>query len=210
MEHNEAWRSGEVVAWTDHDGVGPAPEPPSRIVSLVLAVALGVVFVGMLSTDTLCPEHRQWVIGLGMLGIVFTAVAVVGLVQGWAASPLITLLVSIDGVAIGLIDATHDPSRGRLIAVAFAVTATLAAVLTWRSLRLALWDRDVHRSLRPVPTGAHRPRGPADAAPAPADAVPAADLSAPADAVPPADRSAPAEHAQPDRRERTSHSAATE
>jgi hypothetical protein len=203
MEHNEAWRSGEVVAWTDHDGVRPAPRPPSRVVSLVLAAALGVVFVGMLSADTLCPEHRQWVIGLGMLGIVFTAVAVVGLVQGWAASPLITLLVSIDGVAIGLIDATHDPSRGRLIAVAFAVTSVLAAALTWRSLRLALWDRDVHRSLRPLPAGAHHRT-------APVDPVPVVDAPAGAASVSAADGPAPVEGAEPDRRERTGHSAATE
>lgn len=191
MEHNEAWRSGEVVAWTDHDGVRPPPKPPSRAVSLVLAAALGIVFVGMLSADTLCPEHRQWVVGLGMLGIVFTAVAVVGLVQGWAASPLITLLVSIDGVAIGLIDATHDPSRGRLIAVAFAVTAVLAAALTWRSMRLALWDRDVRRSLRPLPAGATRRSAPADTTVDPIDG--AAAVAAP-----------------PDRRERTFHPAAPE
>ena len=166
----------------------PAPKAPSRIVSLVLAAALGVVLVGMLGADTLCPEHRGWVVGLGMLGIVFTAVAVVGLVQGWAVAPVLTLLVSIDGVAIGLIDATHDPSRGRLIALAFAATAVLAAALTWRSLRLAAWDRDVRRSLQPVPAGLPR------------------RASAEAPAPPPPVDSAPA--MGPDRRERASHPAA--
>ena len=81
----------------------------------------------MLWNDTLCPEHRSWVMALGTVGIIGTGVAIVGLVQSWALAPLLAVAVALDGVAIGLIDALHDPTRGRLIALVFALAAVLGA-----------------------------------------------------------------------------------
>ncbi|MGH9113711.1 MAG: hypothetical protein ACRDZN_15645 [Acidimicrobiales bacterium] len=139
------WRAGEVVAWTDHDGVDRPPAGPGRLLQGTLAAALAGVFVGMMSTDTLCPEHRGWVMALGSVGIVAIVVVVVGLLRGWAVSSLLTMFVSVDGMAIGFIDAAHDATRGRLIALGFAVSAVLAALFAGKAARLAAWDRAVRR-----------------------------------------------------------------
>lgn len=147
MARDGEWRSREVIAWTDNDGPGRPPEGLGRVVPYVLAIALGVVFVGMLGSDTLCPEHRAWVMILGAVGIVGTGAAIVGLVQGWAVSPLLTVGVSVIGLAIGLIDATHDPTRGRLIALGFGISAVLASVLAVAALRLTAWEHRVRSQL---------------------------------------------------------------
>jgi hypothetical protein len=144
------WRSGDVVAWTEHDGVGAPPKGPGRVLPLVLAGTLAVILAGMLSTDTLCPEHRAWVIALGTAGIICTAVCIVGLVQSWALAPVLTVFVALDGVAIGLIDALHDPARGRMIALGFALVAVLASALTAQAARLSMWERHVRRQLAPA------------------------------------------------------------
>jgi hypothetical protein len=162
------WRSGEVLAWTDHDGVGRPPRGPGRVATVILASTLAVVLTGLMSYDPLCAEHRSWVVLLSVLGVVGTAAAIVGLVQARALAPLLTVFVSLTGVSIGLIDAVHDPSRGRLIAVAFGLTAVLGAALTARALPLALWDRRVLRRLAPAPVAPHVASPPvAEAAPVP-------------------------------------------
>jgi|SRR5918994_3358131 hypothetical protein len=158
------WRSGDVVAWTEHDGVGTPPRGPGRVLPLVLAGTLAVVLGGMLWTDTLCPEHRSWVMALGTVGIIGTVVAIVGLVQSWALAPLLTVAVALDGVAIGFIDALHDPTRGRLIALAFALAAVLGAALTARAVPLVLWERHVRRQLAPEPAPEAAAASPAPAA----------------------------------------------
>jgi hypothetical protein len=140
-----------VVAWTEHDGLGPPPRGPGRVAPLVLASTLAIILTAMMSYDTLCSEHRSWVVLLGVLGFMGTAAAVVGLIQMRALAPLLTVFVSLTGVSIGLIDAVHDPARGRLIALGFGLTAGLGALLTARSVPLALWDRRVRRRLAPEP-----------------------------------------------------------
>lgn len=167
------WQSSEVVAWTERDGVGRRPKGPSRILPVALAATLGAVLIGMLSTNTLCPEHRSWVMTLGLLGIAGTGVSIFALVQRWAIAPVLTLIVALDGIAIGLIDAIHDANRGHLIALAFGFSALMAIALTVSSVPLSVWDRRVRRSLVSPPIPAVTPDSPA---PASADA-PEADAT---------------------------------
>ncbi|HEY3000579.1 MAG TPA: hypothetical protein VGJ43_18485 [Acidimicrobiales bacterium] len=174
MAGRAQWQSNEVVAWTERDGVGRPPRGPGRVLPVALAATLGAVFVGMLSTDTLCPEHRTWVLVLGSLGIAGTAVAITGLVQRWAVAPLLTLVVALDGIAIGLIDSIHDANRGHLIALAFGISALLAVALTILSVPLSVWDRRVRRQFAPAPApdeAVAAPVAPAPAEPAPAPAA---------------------------------------
>jgi hypothetical protein len=175
MAENGNWRSGEVVAWTEHDGPGRPPRAPGRGLSLALAAGLGVILCGMLATDTLCPEHRAWVMTLGTAGVIGTVAAIVGLVRGWAVAPYLTLAVTFAGISIGVIDAIHDPTRGRLIALGFGACALLAAALTAGTVPLALWDRRVRRQLRPE-AGRPSPDGAAPEAAAPV--APAAETPA--------------------------------
>lgn len=145
------WKSTEVLAWTEGDGPGRPPAAPPRRLQLGLAGALTVVLAGILSTDTLCPEHRAWVISLAGVALVAAVTAIVGLVRGWAAAPLLTVVTAAAGVAIGLLDAVHSATRGRLLAFAFGVVCLLACWLAARSLALVRWDRSLRATLRGAP-----------------------------------------------------------
>ena len=156
------WRRSEVIAWTRHDGAPTPPRGPGRVGPLTLAGALAVVLVGITWNDTLCPEHRSWVYLLA--GIAFTGaiVAIVGLIQGWAVAPMFTVLVALTGMAVGLIDAVHEPAAGRLVALGFGACAVLGALISARAVPLALWERRVRRGLVSAPVPQDAP--PADAA----------------------------------------------
>jgi hypothetical protein len=145
------WVSGPVLAWTDSEGPQRPPDGGGRLVPGALAGTLGVVFLGMLGTDVLCPEHRALVQGFATLAIVGIVVAIVGLLRGWALAPFTTLASALAGVAIGVIDTAHDPSRGRIVAVAFGVVAAGAAFLAVRQVALARWDRAVGAEVAPLP-----------------------------------------------------------
>lgn len=165
-DDHEIWRSGEVLAYTEHEGPGrpPAASPTWLMGSLVGVV--GVTFAGMLSSDTLCPDHRAWVQTLAGIGFLAMVGALAGLVRGWAAAPLLTLLASSLGVAIGLLDAVHDATRGRLIALGFGFAFFLAAVASTRLMRLRAWDRRVGAEGGPAEDVAPDPApGPAQARP---------------------------------------------
>ncbi|MGC1206341.1 MAG: hypothetical protein WA880_00130 [Ornithinimicrobium sp.] len=144
------WHSGQVLAWTDRDGPGRPPKGPALALTSAVAVTLAVAHIGMLSADTLCPEHRGWVIGLAVAAIFASGFAVVGLVRGWASSALLTVLAAGCGVAIGMIDILHNPTRGTTIVVIFAVIAVCGAALSWWHVRLHRWERATVASLRPV------------------------------------------------------------
>jgi hypothetical protein len=71
-------------------------------------------------------------------------------------------------VGIGLIDAVHYPSRGRLIALGFGLAFAMACGLVWRQARQRRWDRSVARSLRPLDVAMPLASGAAADASAPA------------------------------------------
>ena len=71
-------------------------------------------------------------------------------------------------MGIGLIDTLHSATRGRTIALAFALVFVASAVLVWRQHRQHRWDRDVARSLHTTPAVLPVLASPSPA-PAPAD-----------------------------------------
>jgi hypothetical protein len=189
----DGWRSEGLVGWTDHDGPGRPPSGPTPVVTTGLGGAMAVVFTGMLATDTLCPEHRVWVEAFGVVALVCTVVASVGLMRRWASAPLMAFVACGCGVAIGLIDSVHAAERGHAIAVAFGVLTLGTLYLGWLQARLAMWDRTVRRSLRSegMPDGHVAPTRAADRLPASGDPSPdparssdAAPASVPADPIP--------------------------
>lgn len=140
MDHEHVWKSDDLLAWTEHDGPGRAPKAPHRVVWFALSGILAVVFAGLIFSDSLCPEHRAWVQGLGAVALLGTATAIVGLVRGWAGAPVITVISAACGVAIGVIDMAHDPSRGQMVATAFTVVLLGAFFLCVRQLLLTKWE----------------------------------------------------------------------
>lgn len=141
------WRSGQLLAWTERDGPGRPPAGPSRTLAVTVAASLGVVFAAVLSTDALCPEHRAWIDGLATFALLGAGFAIVGLVRGWVLAPALTLLTALCGVAMGVIDASHDATRGSALAVAFGAVAVLTAGLGWRQQVLRRWDRHIQSAL---------------------------------------------------------------
>jgi hypothetical protein len=150
-KHDEGWRRGEVLAYTESDGPGRPPSGSPTWVMGTLVGVLGVTSFGLISSDTLCAEHRAWVEYLATVGITVMVWAFVSLLRGRSSAPVLTLLASSLGVAIGLVDAVHEPTRGRVIALAFAMTLAGSATLLVRSAKLRRWDQTVSRSLRAAP-----------------------------------------------------------
>jgi hypothetical protein len=167
-----SWRSTGVVAWTDRDGPGRPPAGPSPALTTALGAGLVAVFSVILVTDTLCPEHRLWVQALATVALVGTVVAAVGLFRGWATAPFMSVLVTMCGMAIGVLDSVHAAQRGLWITAAFGVLWVGSIALLYRSIRLVAWDRSVRRSLATPPhaptDGPHA--GDGDTATADADA----------------------------------------
>lgn len=146
-----SWRDDGLVAWTERDGPGQPPRGPQRWLSMGISAAFLGLFTSMIFSDTLCPEHRSWVMLLGSIGFASTVVAGVGLWRSWAIAAPLSVLAAGSGVAIGLIDSIHSASRGRWIAGAFATLLVGAVALTWRQIVLLRWDRKVRRSLGSSP-----------------------------------------------------------
>ena len=107
------WRDDGLVAWSERDGPGRPPRGPQRWLSMGISAAFLAIFTSMVLSDTLCPEHRAWVMTLGSVGLTSTIVAAVGLWRGWAIAAPLSVLAAGSGVAIGLIDSIHSASRGR-------------------------------------------------------------------------------------------------
>jgi hypothetical protein len=72
------------------------------------------------------------------------------LIDGWAGAPLLATLGALGGVAVGVIDAAHAPTRGRLVATGFGLVFVGASWLLWHQQRQHSWDRQVEASLRPA------------------------------------------------------------
>lgn len=153
---DEQWREGEVLAWTEREGPGRGPSGASRRTWLLVAGILAVVFAGIMSSDTLCPEHRLWALLIGGASLIAAGTALVGLLDGWAGAPLLAMLGALGGVAVGVIDAAHAPTRGRLVATGFGLVFVGASWLVWHQQRQRTWDRHVEASLEPVAIDAGR------------------------------------------------------
>ncbi|MBX3312936.1 MAG: hypothetical protein KF906_01340 [Actinobacteria bacterium] len=139
-EQREQWRASEVLAWSRADGPDRPSEGPSRWALGALGITLAVVVGGIMLADTLCPEHRAWVQALATVSIALAIASVVQIMRAQASAGLFALLASLSGVAIGLIDAVHNPSQGRLVAAGFALAAVASAGIALRIRSLRSWD----------------------------------------------------------------------
>ncbi|HEX2577540.1 MAG TPA: hypothetical protein VHK88_14405 [Aquihabitans sp.] len=148
------WNQSEVLAWSSHDGPGGVPRAPSRWLVGGVAGVLVVTFSGIMASDALCPDHRAWVQGLATVALVTSVVAVAQALRDQASAGVLALFASSLGMAIGLIDAVHSPSRGSLIALAFAVAATGSSIVAFRLLQLGAWDRRIATAHRAGPVEA--------------------------------------------------------
>lgn len=157
---SEVWRSNEVLAWTEREGPRRPPDGPSRLVSGALTSALGAVLIVVLATDSLCPEHRAWVQAVAGVSLTGVVAAIFGLVRGWPAASWITLISALGGVWIGVLDAAHDTTRGRLIAGGFALCAALAALMALHQVRLGRWDRSLRDDVAPLAPASGQPAAP--------------------------------------------------
>jgi hypothetical protein len=111
----------------------------------IAGCALGVI----LFTDTLCPEHRAWVLTLGTVGVALSIAAFVALVRNSASGPVLALAGAVAGIGIGGFDALHAPLRGSIILGAFTLLALLTAWPLFVEARAAAWTHRTSRDLRP-------------------------------------------------------------
>jgi hypothetical protein len=145
------WQSSEVLAYTERDGPGRPPAGPPRWLVGSLAGFVGVGVVAMMATDTLCPEHRQWVMGLASIGLICIGGALVALWRGMAGAPTLTVVAGLSGVAIGWIDTVHSDARGVVIMIVFALVTGLGVELMRRARALARWEQAAAAELTSAP-----------------------------------------------------------
>lgn len=145
MEPQQRWQSSEVLAWSENDGPGRPPVASRWIVGGV-AVALTATLTGILSTDALCPDHRLWVQTLASVAIFSAVVAIVQVVRAQPSAIVFALISSVLGVAIGMIDAIHDPGRGMLISLGFAIAGLGGIAVAFRMQHLAKWGAHLSTS----------------------------------------------------------------
>ena len=144
------WRSDETLAWTRHDGVTPPPKGASRWLLGSLALSLSGVWIGMISTDALCPDHRLLAQTLGTVALVSAVWAIVGLIGQRSWAMLAALSSALFGIAVGFIDMVHSPTRGSILSIAFAVVGVGVLIAAVPVLRSALWVRRAERQLAPI------------------------------------------------------------
>ena len=104
------WRRSETLAWTRRDGVTPPPAGVNRWFFGAIALSMAGVWIGMLATDTLCPEHRMWVQTFGVVASVSAVCSIFGLAGQRFWAPLAALASALLGIAVGFIDAVHSPT----------------------------------------------------------------------------------------------------
>ena len=139
--HESGWVPGPVVAWTESDGPGQLPPVASRRVVVAAAIAAGVAGWGFITADDVCPGHSLLIEAVGSVAIVLTFVGVVAAVRASAAAAPLILAASVCGLSIGVVDALHDVTRSRLVAIGFAVSAVAAAFSAVASARMVHWER---------------------------------------------------------------------
>jgi hypothetical protein len=116
-----------------------------------IALSMAGVWIGMLATDALCPDHRMWVQTFGTVASVSAVASIFGLASQRFWAPLAALASALLGIAVGFIDAVHSPTRGALISIAFAVVSVVVLVASVPQLRLALWLRRASAELQAEP-----------------------------------------------------------
>jgi hypothetical protein len=116
------------------------------------AVALGVAFFGVITANTVCPDHALWIDALATFTVVLTVTAVVATLKASAAASIITLAACCGGLSIAAVDGVHEITRSRVIAIAFAVAGLLSAFSAMTAMRLRRWESVVVAdALRPLP-----------------------------------------------------------
>jgi hypothetical protein len=164
------WVTGTVVAWTESDGPGELPRLPSRRLAVAAVLAAGVAGWGIVTADDVCPEHSLLIDLVGSAALVLTVLAIVAALRSSVMAAPLVLAASTFGVVIGVVDALHDVTRSRLIAIGFAVAAVAAAFSAVQAVGLRLWERRVLRAAQaPVDLGAPPPADAPPAAPGPQD-----------------------------------------
>ena len=148
------WRSGDTLAWTQRDGVTPPPKGANRWMLGSLALSLTGAWIGMMSTDALCTDHRLWVETLGTVAFVAGRS---GRSSGSSASARGRCWrrwrARCSGSPVGFIDMVHSPTRGAIMSILFAVVAVGVLIAAVPVLRSALWMRHADaraRAGRPV------------------------------------------------------------
>jgi hypothetical protein len=168
---------GPVVAWTESDGPGELPPVPSRRVALAAVLAAGVAGWGLVTADQVCPEHSLLIEIVASFAIVLTVIAIVAALRSSVMAAPLVLAASACGLVIAVVDALHDVTRSRLIAIAFAIAAVASGFSALQSVGLRLWERRVLRDAEaPIDLGpALPPPSTPVADPARDDAVSSAD-----------------------------------
>jgi hypothetical protein len=145
------WQTSGTVAWTKRDGMSPPPKGANPWLLGAIAITMCGVWVGMIATDALCPDHRLWVQTLASVALVGSVAAIAGLLLQWSWATWMAFGSAVVGIAIGFIDTIHDPTRGALISLAFAVVAVLLVVASVPQARSALWPRRASRDMHVDP-----------------------------------------------------------
>jgi hypothetical protein len=148
------WVTGTVVAWTESDGPGELPRLPSRRLAVAAVFAAGVASWGILTSADVCPEHSLLIDLVGGLALVLTVLAIAAALRSSVMAAPLVLAASACGVVIGVVDALHDVTRSRIVAIAFGVAAVAAAFSAVQSVGLRLWERRVLRAAQaPIDLG---------------------------------------------------------
>jgi hypothetical protein len=147
MMESAEWGSDETLAWTKRDGMTPPPRGVSPWFLGAVATSMIGVWIGLIATDALCPDHRLWVQTMASVALVGSVAAIVGLFAGRSWAPLMALGSALVGIAIGFVDAVHDPTRGALISLAFTLVGAMLVIVLVPHLRSALWPRRAARDM---------------------------------------------------------------
>ncbi len=158
------WTSSETLAWSRRDGLTSSPGGPPGWMLGSIALSMCGVWVGLIATDALCPDHRMWVQGFATAALGLSGASIYGLLTHRSWAPIAALGSALFGVLIGFLDAVHSATRGALISLAFAVIAVALLVAMVPQLRSLLWARRSRRYLATSADGSTASVEPARAA----------------------------------------------
>lgn len=177
---SEQWRVGPIVAWTESDGPGTVPLAPSRRVGGAATISLGVAIIGVLTSNSVCPDHALWIDVVASLTMVVGITAIVATLKASAAGPMLALAAAIGGITVAAIGLAHEVTRSRVVLAAFGIAAIASASSAFATLRMRRWEsRVLADAVAPIDVAAASPpRADADA-PETLDAGPAVEEQSP-------------------------------